>query len=117
MHAVLTESIVIDWWLLAPEKVVSLEVPNVSSLWLHMNPNALRRREEANTDFLEGSEQPAQMLANFMHRSLWRNELIKEQATRLGWPFIHQPGDKSTRDLVAEALALLELPQVKRPED
>ena len=48
------------------------------------------------------------MLANFLHRSLWRNELVAEEAARLGLPLVRLDGTEpvpAVVDLVSEALS------------
>lgn len=97
----------IDWWLLAPNLVAALDVDNVASLWLHIDPAFLERRERANAEFLAGSDDPERMLANFLHRSLWRNRFIASEAHRLGLPLLHQDGTIPVDTLVDTALKLL----------
>ena len=96
--------IVFDWWLFNPVKVAELPPHAASSVWLHIDPEVLEARERENTEFRAESADPERMHANFMVRSLWRNELIAEQAEAVGLPLIHQPGDKSVDDLASEVL-------------
>lgn len=114
-RAVSGPPVVIDWWLLSPDPVVTIDASLVASLWLHIEPAALEARERTNTDFFEASERPSKMLANFMSRSLWRNELVAARARALGLPLLHQPGDTSTDDLVTEAVAALSDPRSAEP--
>jgi 2-phosphoglycerate kinase len=106
-HALIKESIVIDWWLLGPDLVATLEEENVASLWVYIDPVALDQRERRNTWFREGSSDPERMHTNFMHRSLWRNEHVADRARKLGLPVLHQTGDIPTSDLVLSALDLV----------
>ena len=106
-HATVKDSIVIDWWLLAPELVARLNDAKVASIWLHIAPDVLEERERANTEFLDGSADPERMLANFMRRSLWRNDLVASQARRLGLPVLHQDGRASVADLTSAAIERL----------
>lgn len=99
--------IVMDWWLFDPDRVATETDRAVRSVWLHVDPNALDRRERSVTDFRSGSINPERMHDNFMHRSLWRNQMIFERATALGLPVLHQPGDKSVTNLTEEALQLV----------
>jgi 2-phosphoglycerate kinase len=103
-HATERHPVVIDWWLLHPDRVAALEVEGVESLWLHIDADVLDVRERAVGWFREGSEDPERMHANFMARSLWRNELVAAAAHARGFPVLEQPGDRSVDDLVEEAL-------------
>lgn len=100
--------IVLDWWLFHPDRVVELSSPAVGSVWLHIDPVALDQRERSLTDFRAGASDPETMHANFMHRSLWRNELVRARATALGLPLVHQPGARSVEDLTDEVLRLVD---------
>ena len=68
-HATTKAPSVIDWWLLSPEKVHELDDDAVASIWLHVDPAVLEKRERLNTEFLAESPDPEQMLSNFMQRS------------------------------------------------
>lgn len=107
MHALTKGPIVMDWWLLAPHLVAASEIRDVASLWLHIDPSVLEHRERANVEFLSGSDNPDQMLENFMRRSLWRNQFVISEAQRLGLPLIHQDGTIPLGDLVDSALGAL----------
>lgn len=109
-HANDKAPIVLDWWLFDPDVVASSSVGSqgaVRSVWLHIDPDLLDRRERDLVSFREGSSDPERMHSNFMHRSLWRNELVKVRAAALGLPVLHQPGDKSVADLTTETLRRL----------
>lgn len=97
----------IDWWLLSPARVDELNEPAVTSLWLHIEPDLLEERERRNVEFLAGSPDPELMLSHFMARSLWRNELVAEQAIELGMPVLRQSRGDSIDDLVSAALERL----------
>ncbi len=98
---------VIDWWLFSPPKIAALGLPEVASFWLHIDESVLAERERSNTDWVAEFPQPGQMLDNFMGRSLWRNETVRSEAERHGFPVLSQPGTRSTEDLVEEVLAQL----------
>ncbi len=106
-HAAAKGPIVMDWWLLAPHLVAALEVDNVASLWVHIDPHVLEQRERTNSDFLAGSDDPDRMLDNFMSRSLWRNQFVSAEAQRLGLPLLHQDGTLRVDALVETALEVL----------
>ncbi len=99
--------IVMDWWLLSPARVKALANADVSSVWLHIDPTALEARERANTEFLADSPDPDTMLANFMHRSLWRNELVADQAADAGLPVLQITGRETPEDLATAAFDLI----------
>lgn len=91
--------VVIDGWHLWPEKVASLTYANVWATWIHIEPAVLRRREEENTGWLEGSENPDLMLDNFMGRSLWFNTWYADQAAAHDYFVLHQNGHQSVETL------------------
>ena len=101
------DGVVIDGWLLSPEKVHGLASDQVAAVWIHIDEEALDRRERRVESFREGSDDPERMHANFMARSLWRNRVVAEEARRLGMPVIEQPGSVAVDDLVDLALAAL----------
>ncbi len=105
-HARLDSSIVIDGWHLRPNGVAELQLPSVQSVWINPSPAVLIERETANETWLQGSTDPERMLKNFLARSHWYNDLIKEQATKLGMHTIFQTGEISVEemcDLVLQA--------------
>ena len=103
-HLATASPIVMDWWLLSPDRVDELEDDRIRSIWLHVDPNALEARERRNTQFFGDSPDPERMLANFMHRSLWRNDLVALHASTLNLPALHVSGDESVEELVTATL-------------
>lgn len=101
-HAAFGSPIVIDGWAMRPGKVAQLGLDNVSSVWLVADPAVLVEREKRNVDFVRNSPDPEGMLENFLARSLWYNELIREQTTALGLRVLHQDGTASVEDLCAQ---------------
>lgn len=89
MHRSVRPPIVIDWWLLPPDRVTGIGREGIASLWLTVDPDVLEARERRN-DFWDGSTDPERMLANFMGRSLWRNELVETRTEALGLPVHRQ---------------------------
>lgn len=100
--------VVIDWWLLRPTTVAALEDERIRSFWLHVDPGALWDRERANTGWMEGSVDPDCMLDHFMFRSLWRNELVAEEAEELGLPTLRLSGGEAVDAIVQRVLEYLE---------
>ena len=105
-HITLQDPMVLDWWLLSPARVAGLDAP-VASFWIHIDADVLLARERANTDFLGGSDQPEKMLANFMARSLWRNELILREARHHGLAVLEQDGSVSVDEMVEQIEAVV----------
>ena len=103
-HEMTGESIVLDWWLLSPAYVAELE-PAVASFWIHIDEDTLTAREQALTDFYGSSPDPASMLANFMARSLWRNELVLTEARAAGLPILEQDGSVPVTVFVDQIVA------------
>jgi 2-phosphoglycerate kinase len=98
-HAIQSPAIVIDGWHLRPGSVAELDFPNVWSGWIVITPSVLVEREKKNREWLQGSSSPERMLENFLARSLWYNDLIKEQATAFHMNILPQEGDASVDDL------------------
>jgi hypothetical protein len=46
------------------------------------------------------------MLANFMQRSLWRNDLVDAEAEQAGLPLLRLDGSEATEKLVEHAIEL-----------
>jgi 2-phosphoglycerate kinase len=103
-HARWGPSIVIDGWTIRPERVRALGLENVTSLWLVIDPAVLEARERKNVDFTADSPDPERMLQNFLARSLWYNDFIRQQATQLGMPVLYQDGLASVDALCEIAL-------------
>ena len=105
--------IVIDGWHLRPQRVAELqeelEAGRVWAAWLVAAPEVLQKREEANTEWMKGSTDPDRMLRNFLARSLWFNQLVKEEAVEHGFPVIHQPGAVPAETLCDEVLTVLDM--------
>lgn len=106
-HAADREAVVLDWWLMSPRRVATLD-DAVRSAWLVIDEGALAARERSNSWFWDQSPDPERMLANFLARSRWRNRLVEAEAGELGLPIILQPGDRSVEDLAAEVISHLD---------
>ena len=100
--------IVIDGWHIRPEWVAELQQENVWAGWLVIDPDVLEARERQNEAWLKGSTDPERMFANFIGRSLWYNNLVKEQAEALQMNVLYQDGSKSVEDLCQIVLGKLE---------
>ena len=98
-HATRGSAIVIDGWHLRPGRVAQLKLKNVWSGWIVASASVLEERERKNVEWLQDSPDPERMLKNFLARSLWYNDLIKEQATELQMNILPQAGENSVDDL------------------
>jgi 2-phosphoglycerate kinase len=98
--------IVIDGWYMRPEWVTELGLDSVASFWLDVDPAVLEGRERGQ-DFYGRSSDPERMLQNFLGRSYWYNDLIRQQAGRLNLNILHQDGDASVEELCDTAMRLL----------
>jgi len=92
-------TIVIDGWHLRPNIVSKLKLKNVWSGWIVIDPKILEKRERKNVAWLQGSPDPERMLENFLARSLWYNNLIKEQASKHKMNILFQDGTTSVDEL------------------
>jgi len=97
-HATSGSPIVIDGWYMRPSWVAQLKLKNVWSGWIVASPEVLKEREKKISWYQE-STNPDQMLENFLGRSLWFNDLIREQAIKHHLTILLQPGDKSVEQL------------------
>jgi len=100
-----TTPVVIDGWHLRPHRVAELSSNEIDANWIYIAPTALERRERKNIEFLQGSSDPEKMFRNFLSRSLWCNDLVRDQAEAAGMTVIHQAGDTSVSDLCDAILA------------
>jgi len=103
--------VVMDWWLFHPAKLAAMDNQAVVPVWLGIDPAALDRRERRVVDFRRGSTNPERMHANFMARSLWRDQLVRREAARHGQLLLEQPGHRDVTDLVSAVLAHIEVGQ------
>lgn len=97
-HAIWGSPIVIDGWHLRPSWVAQLKLKNVWSGWIVASAKVLQAREKKVAWYQESTD-PERMLENFLARSLWYNDLIKEQSTQYHMTILPQPGDNSVDQL------------------
>lgn len=84
---------------LRPSRVAELDLDNIWSGWIVISPGVLAEREKKNLNWLQGSSSPERMLENFLARSLWYNDLIKEHASALQMTILPQTGNVSVDHL------------------
>lgn len=108
-HAKYGPSLVTESWTFSPGNVAALEHDRVHGVWIVIDPAILDEREQPPPGYVDPSDDPVRRRANFMHRSLWCNRFVEEEATRLGLPVVHQNGSKSVTDLVAAVIDRLGL--------
>ena len=113
-HASWGSPVVIDGWALDPRRVAQLDLNSVMSFWLVAGPGVLEERERRNIAFTRDSPDPERMLKNFLARSLWYNQLIKEQAGELQLNVLEQNGELSTDELCRMVLEKLDHPAAAR---
>ncbi len=81
---------VIDGWHMRPKWVADLDIGGLVSIWLVADPTVLEEREHTLMKSLGRSSNPGQMLENFLGRSFWHNDLIKQQAEKEGSQFFNK---------------------------
>ncbi len=91
--------IVIEGWYLRSRKVAELKLNNVWSGWIVASPAALEQREQKMKGWLRDSPHPERALENFLARSLWYNDLIRQEATELQMNILPQEGETSVDEL------------------
>ena len=107
-HLAEAAPVVVDWWLLRPAAIDELAADGVAAIFLHPDADLLWERERRNT-WNADSRDPERMLANFMHRSRWRNELVSAEAAELGMPVLDIRAGETVDSVVDRALAALGL--------
>lgn len=95
--------IVMDGWHMNPKWFAELALENVKAYWLVVDEKVLHAREAQN-EYFQQSPNPDKMLANFLARSYWYNDLIKQQATELQMHILYQTGDISVEQLCQRIL-------------
>lgn len=104
-YTALKRSIVIDGWHIRPSWVKQLNLDHVWAGWIVISPDVLEQRErQMGAGFLKGSSNPEKMFRNFMARSLWYNNLMKEEAATLKMNILPQDGSKSVNELIEMVL-------------
>ena len=91
--------IAIDGWHMRPSRVAQLKLDNVWPSWIVASAAVLEERERKNVEWLRDSSNPERMLENFLARSIWYNDLIKQQATELQMNVLPQAGETSVDEL------------------
>jgi 2-phosphoglycerate kinase len=99
--------VVMDGWVMSPSRVVGLGLLNVRSFWIHVAADVLENRERGTRGFYDQSSNPEQMLKNFLERSRWHNEYIKDEAKELGLPILEQDGKRSVEDLCTAVIGFI----------
>ena len=102
-HAAWGSPIVIDGWYIRPNWVAQLKLDNAWPGWIVASPEVLEKREK-DVAWYQNSTDPERMLKNFLARSLWYNDLIKEQATELKMSILPQTGGTSVDELISMVL-------------
>ena len=101
------EPIVMDGWYFHPSYISDLGIDQVHSYWLHVDRAELERRERILHKPFTNTSEPEKMLQNFLARSYWYNDLVKEEAEELGLPILFQDGTRSVDELVDEVIRQL----------
>jgi hypothetical protein len=83
----------------------SLEQLKTDATLQHETAWPMVKRKNAN--WLRGSSDPEKMLENFLARSLWYNELIREQATELQMNILLQDGERTVEELSQQIMDTL----------
>jgi 2-phosphoglycerate kinase len=97
----------IEGWALYPARVAGLGLPDVASVWLVADDEALEARLRAATDFISGVSDEQTLIRNFLARSRWQNARISREAAEAGLPAITVSGQTETADIVARCSHLL----------
>ncbi len=102
-HATWGSPSVIEGWYLRPNWVAELNLNNVWSCWIVAAAEVFEEREK-NVAWYQESTDPDRMRENFLARSRWYNQLIKEQATERQMTILFQTGRESVDELCGKVL-------------
>ena len=98
-HLMQASPIVIDGWHLWPSRVAQLPSERIWAGWIVVVPSVLQERESKNAAWFAGSSDAERMVANFLARSLWFNDLMEAQAAAFKMNILRQDGTMSVADL------------------
>lgn len=99
LHARGESALVINGWHIRPRMVAQLELDNVWSGWIVPSDSVLEEREIKSAEWVRKSSNPERMHQNLLARSLWYNDLIRQQATELGMNILPQTGETTVDEL------------------
>lgn len=105
LHARGESAIVIDGWHMRPRMVAQLELDNVWSGWIVSSDSVFEERGIKSAEWVRKSSNPERLHENLLARSLWYNDLIRQQATELGMNILPQPGETTVDELVQMVLS------------
>lgn len=81
-HSTWGTAAIIEGWALRPELVAQLS-GNISGLFL-LADEALLEQRIRSSGFSRGASDPEKMIQRYLERTLWYNDLIRDQAAGLG---------------------------------
>ncbi|HAL46347.1 MAG: hypothetical protein FI707_07145 [SAR202 cluster bacterium] len=106
-HAAWGHPAVVEGWALWPERVATLGLPNVSSLWLIGDDRILEARIRADSDHHAGASDEEAMMRAYVARNVAYNSTLAEAVATLGLPAIHVDDQMSPKELCDACLGIL----------
>lgn len=106
-HATWAEPATIEGWSLQPERVASLALPNVKSLWFISDESVLKKRITNDTRFYRGASDEETMINNYFSRCCWHNAQLKADVERLGMASVEVSFQTTPTQLIGKCLGLL----------
>lgn len=103
-----TDKLVLEGSALLPENVVTLELENVSALYLTASNAFFKARIYRESDYENASDKGKELIDKFVARTQTFNERIMAQVSQLGLPYINVESTSSLEELVDKALTKLE---------
>jgi 2-phosphoglycerate kinase len=108
-HADWSFPIVFEGWAMWPERVAGLlaELDNVAAVWLTAYDELLEARVRGAERFYKGASDQEMMIQKFLPRNIDYNLRMMNPVGRLGLAVVEVTANRSTEQLAAECLQLL----------
>jgi 2-phosphoglycerate kinase len=106
-HAAWGTPVIIEGWGLLPEPVAKLNLPGVQSLFLIVNEAVLEKRIRGEKEFFRGASDEEKLIRQFLLRSCWFNQFLRESAAKWNLPILEQTDTTTLDEMAQQAMAVL----------
>jgi 2-phosphoglycerate kinase len=93
---------IIEGWGLYPKNINTIKSDNISSIWLIGNSTFFRMRLDNDIDFYKDSSNQDLFKSNFLERTVWHNNKIKEEAIEANMEIVELRNDTTITELVKQ---------------
>ena len=108
VHAACASPAVLEGWALLPEQVATLNVPNVSSVWIRAPADPITSSLTSDSEFYRGARDEQLMIDRFVGRTVAFTDWLREETARMSQPFVQLQDERSSVGEVARALGISE---------